>query len=231
MHDQPPETAEPEDRLGMTEEQWERFQAYTHGFGEQDENGVDVSLLRENLKLTPGQRVEQMLRRSPYRWRKGSPGAEPDCRRLLAALQESGARFLLIGHWARWCYGAETLTQDIDLHYVRDMSTIESLVSALTPFQPRLRGLPHEFPYRWHARTVQAGPNHFLMTDAGPVDLIANLPGVDAFEALWKRSQEIEVVGVLVRVACIDDLIAMERVAGHPLAMLRLSELERLRAA
>ena len=53
---------EPEDRLGMTEEQWAQFQAYTHGFGEQDENGVDVSLLRENLKLTPTERVDRMLR-------------------------------------------------------------------------------------------------------------------------------------------------------------------------
>lgn len=51
-----------EDRLGMTEEQWERFQAYTQGFGEQDENGVDVSLLRANLRLTPTERVEKLLR-------------------------------------------------------------------------------------------------------------------------------------------------------------------------
>lgn len=53
---------ETEDRLGMTDEQWEAFQKYTHGFGEQDENGVDVSLLRENLKLTPTERVQRMLK-------------------------------------------------------------------------------------------------------------------------------------------------------------------------
>ena len=47
-----------EDRLGMTDEQWTRFQEYTHGYGEQDEDGVDVSLLRENLKLTPTERLE-----------------------------------------------------------------------------------------------------------------------------------------------------------------------------
>lgn len=35
-----------EDRLGLTQEQWERFQAYTQGYGDQDENGVDLSLLR-----------------------------------------------------------------------------------------------------------------------------------------------------------------------------------------
>ena len=46
-----------EDRLGMTEEQWARFQTYTHGYGDQDENGIDLSLLHENLKLTPTERI------------------------------------------------------------------------------------------------------------------------------------------------------------------------------
>ena len=53
-----------EDRLGMTQQQWEQFQAYlrAHRFGEQDENGIDLSLLRANLKLTPTERVEKMRR-------------------------------------------------------------------------------------------------------------------------------------------------------------------------
>jgi hypothetical protein len=49
-----------EDRLGMTEEQWARFQQYTRGYGEQDENGIDISLLRANLRLTPSQRLEKL---------------------------------------------------------------------------------------------------------------------------------------------------------------------------
>ena len=51
-------TDEPEDRLGMSEEQWRWFQEFTHGFGDQDESGVDISLLRENLRLTPTERLE-----------------------------------------------------------------------------------------------------------------------------------------------------------------------------
>jgi hypothetical protein len=51
---------ETEDRLGMTPEQWEQFQRYTRGYGEQDEYGVDISLLRENLKLTPTERWNRL---------------------------------------------------------------------------------------------------------------------------------------------------------------------------
>ena len=50
---------EPEDRLGMTEEQWETFKRITRGYGDQDENGVDLSLIRENLKRTPEERIHE----------------------------------------------------------------------------------------------------------------------------------------------------------------------------
>lgn len=32
-----------------------------HDFGTQDRNGVDIGRLRENLKLTPTQRLERMM--------------------------------------------------------------------------------------------------------------------------------------------------------------------------
>jgi hypothetical protein len=50
---------EPDDRLGMTEEQWEVFKRFTRGYGDQDENGVDLSLIRENLKLSPTERLRK----------------------------------------------------------------------------------------------------------------------------------------------------------------------------
>jgi hypothetical protein len=54
------DTNQVEDHLGMSDEHWEIFQKATHGYGEQDENGIDISLLRENLKLTPTQRLERL---------------------------------------------------------------------------------------------------------------------------------------------------------------------------
>jgi hypothetical protein len=33
------------------------FDAWTRGYGEQDENGIDLSLIRANLKLTPYERA------------------------------------------------------------------------------------------------------------------------------------------------------------------------------
>lgn len=58
--DHNPRHEEPEDRLGMTEEQWAVFQAYTRGYGDQDANGIDLSILRENLRLSPAQRLTRL---------------------------------------------------------------------------------------------------------------------------------------------------------------------------
>ena len=45
----------------MTAEEWIRANCGPHQYGEQDENGVDLSLIRENLKLTPEQRLEKFV--------------------------------------------------------------------------------------------------------------------------------------------------------------------------
>ena len=47
-------------RRGMTDAQWEIYQRATTGYGDQSESGIDLSLLRENLKLTPGQRLAKL---------------------------------------------------------------------------------------------------------------------------------------------------------------------------
>ena len=57
---QPVKEEEPEDHREMTDEQWAWFQEYTHGYGDQDENGVDLSLLRSQLSLTPTERLMRL---------------------------------------------------------------------------------------------------------------------------------------------------------------------------
>lgn len=218
-----------QDRLGMTQAQWERFQAYTHGFGEQDANGVDLSLLRENLRLSPDQRLERLrLGLSLFR---SHPLTEPQppFHPLLAALGGRNVRYILIGGVAMRCHGSAHLTDDIDLYYARDAENLIHLAEALAPFHPRLRGVPEDLPFRWDARTLSRGMNFSVVTDAGNLDLLGDVPGAEPFEAVWGRASEVELSGVLVRVASLDDLIAMKRAAGRVKDQVHLMELEALR--
>lgn len=230
MSERPTPTAEPEDHLGMTDEQWAWFQAYTHGFGEQDENGVDISLLRENLRLTPTQRVEKMLRGFASRPSEGSIEAQPVLWSLLAALDRAEVRCVLIGDWAMSCHGSEFLTQDVDLCYSRDAKNLTALAEALAPFHPRLRSAMECLPICWCERTLRCGMNFFLVTDAADVDLLGDIPGIDSFESLWNRASDVELRGVRVRLASLDDLIAMKRAAGRSTDRIHLIEMEKLRA-
>lgn len=50
------------ERMGMTDAQWEIYLRAVTGYGDQSESGVDLSLLRENLRLSPTQRIEKMRR-------------------------------------------------------------------------------------------------------------------------------------------------------------------------
>jgi predicted nucleotidyltransferase len=219
-----------EDRLGMTEEQWERFQAYTHGFGEQDENGVDVSLLRENLKLTPEQRVRRM-----FAWMAAERGVRLDevefqFAQLVQALQGQEVRFLVIGGLAMNAHGSDYHTRDIDVYYARDRENLEALARAVAPLHPRLRGAEEGLPFQWDARTLAAGLNFTLITDLGAVDFLGEVPGAASFADLWKRSVETELFGATVRVVSLDDLVSMKRAAGRDKDKDHLRELERLRA-
>ena len=216
------------DRLGMTEEQWAQWQAYTHGFGEQDENGVDVSLLRRNLRLSPWERLEKMERELAF-FKEDSMKPDSDFQRIIAALDASGLRFVIIGGIAMHLQGASHITDDIHFAFARDPHSPEALVSALTPYHPRLRGAPAGLPFFWDLWTLQASANMTLETDAGSVDLVGEPDGVASFEDLWNGATLIDRQGVQVRVASVEALIAMKRAASRPKDYGHLLELERLR--
>ena len=50
----------------MSPEDLAKYYQSISGYGEQDENGIDISLLRANLKLTPTERIEKMRRAAKF---------------------------------------------------------------------------------------------------------------------------------------------------------------------
>jgi hypothetical protein len=121
------------------------------------------------------------------------------------------------------------VTYDLDVCYARDKDNLEALARALAPLHPQLRTVSGPVPFLWDARTLKAGANFTLVTDAGSVDLLGDVAGVDSFSSLWERAAEIELFGIHVRVASIDDLIAMKRAAGRLKDQAHILELEALK--
>ena len=158
------------------------------------------------------------------------PEPPPDFRTILEALEAANVRCVLIGGLAMTVHGSSHVTQDIDFGYSREPENITALVQALQGMGPRARGLPEGLPFVWDERTLRAMANMTLDTDAAPVDLLAEIPGIESFEALWNHSVATEIYGVQVQVASLDDLIAMKRAANRPKDRSHLLELLALQA-
>jgi hypothetical protein len=65
----------------------------------------------------------------------------------LKALSECGVNFVVIGGYAATLHGSAYLTRDLDICYERTPENMEQLVTALSPYHPRLRGAPEGLPF------------------------------------------------------------------------------------
>ena len=218
-----------EDRLGMTESQWAQWLAYTHGYGEQDANGVDISLIRENLRFSPWERLAKLQRNLTF-FKEDCMEAKQigEFQKIIAALAAAGLRFVIVGGIAMRLQGSAHITDDIDFAVARDPANLDALVRALAPYHPSLRGAPPSLPFFWDVRTLRNIMNITLRTDLGSVDLLGEVAGIASFEQLWNDATQIDLDGSSVRVASIPSLIAMKRAAGRRKDLLHLMELEQM---
>jgi hypothetical protein len=141
---------------------------------------------------------------------------------IFATLEESGARYVVVGGLAVVLHGYARLTADVDL--VVDLSPGEAVkvVAALTRIGmvPRAPVDARDFADAAKRREwiEEKGMRVFSMYDPRrplvEVDVFVEPP--IAFEDLWERSESVEVGGRSIRVASIPDLIEMKKEAGRP---------------
>jgi len=147
-----------------------------------------------------------------------------DIELLGKALRSESVRYVLVVGMAARLYGGTNVTEDTDLAISGQPDTVASLIRALAPLNPRPLRLPERATYVWDARSLH-GPFTCLMTDAGKVDMLFRILGVDSFEGVYSRSIVRRVFGVDLRIAALTDLIAMKEASNRPKDRLHLMEL------
>ena len=152
-----------------------------------------------------------------------------DFKALLRILSEAGVEFIVIGGVAAAVHGAARVTFDLDVVYRRTADNIGRLVLALTPYHPYLRGAPPGLPFRWDAPTIQRGLNFTLTTDVGDLDVLGEVIGGGAYEALLSSTVAVRAFGVECRLLDLDRLIEVKRAAGRPKDFEAIAELETVR--
>lgn len=134
----------------------------------------------------------------------------------LRTLVAHEVRFVVIGGIAARVLGSPTVTRDLDVCYARDADNLRRLAAALKELNARLRGAPEGLAFRLDARTLAGGDSFTFATDAGDLDVLGTPPGLGGFDELQRNAAELDLGGIRVKVAAIDDLIRMKRAAGRP---------------
>jgi len=148
---------------------------------------------------------------------------------ILQTLLDHHVEFILIGGLAAQVHGSTSLTGDVDVCHATGRANLERIAEALVAMASVRRGMPPGIDPPLDARALRAGDVFTLTTRFGDLDLLAHPdPGLD-FDTLRSAAVSAVILGVPVRVASLDDLIAMKRAAGRPKDRVELEILGALR--
>jgi predicted nucleotidyltransferase len=127
--------------------------------------------------------------------------------KLLKTLDDHDIAFVVIGGAAAVLHGSAYVTSDLDVCYSREKENLKKLATALTPFNPALRGAPKDLPFQWDESTLQSGLTFTLTTDLGDVDILGEVTGLGGYEKLLPFSEEMEIFGMRCKVLSLEGLI------------------------
>jgi hypothetical protein len=153
---------------------------------------------------------------------------------LFRALNDAGCRYVVVGGVAVVLHGHARLTADVDLivdlepeGLGRTLDTLKGL-----SFEPQVPVPIERFadPAIRRAWRDEKGMQVFSLWNRHDPMLVVELfveSPID-FDELWERAETVPVSETAVRVASIPDLIRLKRLAGRPLDLDDVRQLERL---
>jgi hypothetical protein len=156
---------------------------------------------------------------------------QPDFRlgSLLRLLIEADVDFVVVGGVAVVLQASPRFTRDLDICYASTQENLERLGRVLVDIEAMLRGVDEDVPFVPDARALRRTQILTLSTREGDIDLLVDPGGSPGYEVLRDRADRMDLDGVVVAVASIEDMIAMKRAAGRPQDLVDLEALEMAR--
>jgi hypothetical protein len=152
-----------------------------------------------------------------------------DFRALITNLSDAGVEFIIVGGVAGTIHGAARATADLDVVYRRTPENMARLVRAIAALSPYPRGAPPGLPFTFDERTMKFGVNFTLKTSLGLIDLLGEITGGGAYDALIPFTATGDVHSRSCRYLQLEKLIAVKRAAGRPKDFEAIAELELIR--
>lgn len=162
----------------------------------------------------------------------------PDLKRITDALARHEVEYLLVGGMAARAYGAQRPTFDVDCVPEPSRENLDRLAAAMRDLHARLRveGLTDEeaalLPVQVTGSTLVRMELSTWRTDGGHLDVLADIPDRHgrhlSYQDLVVRASELNLDGIVVVVAALDDVIASKEWADRPKDRDALPELRAL---
>lgn len=146
------------------------------------------------------------------------PPTALDPTRVFETLNRHGVDYLVIGGFAVIAHGHVRATKDVDLVASEQRENLVRFAAALRELGARLRGVDaeHLLVDPTNPDDLGNGANWTMVTDAGWVDFMAELPGAAGYPQMRARSVRRRVRNVDIPIVGLDDLIRMKQAAGRP---------------
>jgi hypothetical protein len=145
---------------------------------------------------------------------------------MLGMLTARGVDFVLVGGYAAVLHGSPRVTRDLDICYATDHENLRAVAKVLEELNARPAGVVENVPFVPDERALSKVELLTLETDLGRLDLLAAPAGSPGYDRLRARAARYEIGGFLVKVAEIEDLLAMKAAAGRPKDLADIVELE-----
>lgn len=143
-----------------------------------------------------------------------APEMKPKFQELLAALQEGGVDFIVVGGVAALLEGAPILTLDLDIVYATDDRTLRRWAEVLADLDATYRD-PAGRQIPPTAERLRTNRVNLLETRLGLLDLLQTIGDGWTFSDLLPDANEHEVGGVAVRVLDLSVVIESKILAGR----------------
>jgi hypothetical protein len=159
---------------------------------------------------------------------------------LIERLSRHEVRYVVFGSGGAWCYGANVSHGDFDICPDLDDANLARVAAVLVAIHARPRVIPGwmtpEVSAAWMPEpATDVNLDHLFETDLGDFDVVPCPYGPNGksdrfdYQRLYVGSAAVEVAGLPVYVAGIDDLIASKLSQRRAKDLEALPELERIR--
>jgi predicted nucleotidyltransferase len=148
---------------------------------------------------------------------------------LLRRLVSHGVDFVVVGGIAMVAHGSARLTNDLDICFATDAANLDALGTAMVELGATPRGVPEDVPFVPDAQTLRRMSILTLISEDGNIDLLVAPAGSPPYRELRDRAKRVNMAGIAILVASLDDLEAMKRASGRPKDKLDLEEIEVIR--